>query len=414
MTGWRPAPRTDTALAVIAAAEADRAERPERFRLDADTVAERAAGDRGSDDFVPGWREGLEAYLASAETDGRLNALGNRVVIETAVARLRTGSGLVRHRRENPDVGSSTSPPIVIVGGWRTGSTFLFRLLATDPRLRAPLPVELSAPLRVAGLTGAERERAIDAGAAAHDFLHAIAPELQAVHDSGARLAEECVLALGTDMRNWGFMSTTRLDSYARWLADQDLAAGYALYRHQLDALDDGSGRRWVLKAPAHTAELDTLIDTFPDAVVVHLHRDVVETVASGASLFATFRSAYSDEVDGADVGRFQTDQTLRWFDRALEVRRSPHASRARWVDVAYPDLVDDPATVLRRVWAAADLEAVDDSDGFVAAYRDTHPRHGHGVHRYRPEDFGIDDGEVRERFAHYVDFAQDVCGRRL
>lgn len=400
---------------MIAAADADRAAHPERFRLDADVVAERAAGTRGHADFAPRWREGLEVYLASADEDGRLNSLGRRVVIDTAIARLRTGAKLSRHRAEAADSGADEpAPPIVIVGGWRTGSTFLFRLLAGDPRLRAPLPVELTAPFRVAGLTGAERDAVLDAASAAHDFLHAITPELQAVHDSGARLPEECVLALGTDLRNWGFTSTTRLESYASWLADQDLAAGYALYRQQLNVLDDGSGRRWVLKAPAHTAELDTLIDTFPGAVIVHLHRDVVDTVASGTSLFATFRSAYSDDVDGADVGRFQTEQTLRWFDRAVEVRRSERSGRVRWVDVAYPDLIEDPVRVLDRVWTAADLDPLGDPGGFVTAYRDAHPRHSHGVHRYRPEDFDITAGEVRERFADYVDFAVEVCGRTI
>ena len=109
------------------------------------------------------------------------------------------------------------------IAGWRTGTTFLFRLLATDLRLRAPLPAELTAPWRIAGLSPAEREAALDASGAAHDFLHLLNPRLAAVHDSGPRLPEECVLAMGTDFRNWGFSSTVRLESYSRWLAGEDL-----------------------------------------------------------------------------------------------------------------------------------------------------------------------------------------------
>ena len=52
------------------------------------------------------------------------------------------------------------------------------------------------------------------------------------------------------------------------------------------------------------------------------LHRDIVETVASGASLFATFRSTYSDEVDAVDVGRFQANQTELWLRRAIDFRQ--------------------------------------------------------------------------------------------
>jgi hypothetical protein len=412
VTGWRPPVRSAEALAAVAAAEADEAARPERYRLDPQVVAEAAC--RHDDDearFAEGWREGLEQYLASAGEDGRLHALGTAMVTRTAIGRLRAGAAMSRWREAQPEAAHAAMvPPIVITGGWRTGTTFLFRLLATDPRLRAPLPGELTDPCRLAGLTGAERDAAIDAGAAAHDVLHLLNPQLRAIHDSGARLAEECVLAMGTDLRNWGFTSTVRLDGYARWLADQDLAGSYDRYRQVLQALDLGDGRRWVLKAPAHLAELRHLVATFPGAVVVQLHRDIVETIASGASLFAVFRSTYSDEVDPVEVGAFQADQSELWFRRAVEVRvggaaaAAAGATSATFVDLSYRDLVTDPVAAITAVYAAADLDPPDDPDAFVAAYHDAHPRHTHGPHRYTAADFGLDEQELRERFAFLED----------
>jgi hypothetical protein len=220
------------------------------------------------------------------------------------------------------------------------------------------------------------------------------------VHPSGARLAEECVLAMGTDLRNWGFTSTVRLDGYAAWLAEQDLGGSYLLYRQVLHLLADGDDRRFVLKAPAHTAELPHLVAAFPGAVVVHLHRDVVETVASGASLFAVFRSTYSDEVDPLDVGRTQAEQTELWFRRAQAFRADPAAAAATFVDLAYTDLVADPAAALRTIYAAAGMEPPDDVGALVTAYDQAHPRHAHGTHRYLPEDFGLVPDELRERFS--------------
>jgi hypothetical protein len=312
------------------------------------------------------------------------------------------------------------APPIVITGGWRTGTTFLFRLLATDPRLRAPLPGELAEPCRLAGLTGQERDAAIDAGATAHDLLHLLNPQMQAIHASGARLPEECVLAMGTDLRNWGFTSTVRLDGYARWLADQDLAGSYDRYRQVLQALDLGDRRRWVLKAPAHTAELRHLVTTFPGAVVVQLHRDIVETIASGASLFAVFRSTYSDDVDPVQVGAFQADQTELWLRRAVELRAgaggggggggedAAAVAAATFVDLSYRHLVRDPVEAITAVYEAADLDLPGNPSAFVAAYHDAHPRHPHGAHRYTAADFGLDEQELRERFA-FLDGVTDL-----
>jgi hypothetical protein len=166
-----------------------------------------------------------------------------------------------------------------------------------------------------------------------------------------------------------------------------------------IEALDRGDGRRWVLKAPAHTAELPHLVGAFPGAVIVHLHRDIVETVASGASLFATFRSMYSDEVDPVDVGRAMADQTELWLRRAATYR-STSSTAAAFVDVDYRRLVDDPVSVLTRVYAAAGIDPPDRPDELVAAYHASHPRHGHGEHRYSATSFGLDEQELRDRFS--------------
>lgn len=211
---------------------------------------------------------------------------------------------------------------------------------------------------------------------------------------------------MGTDLRNWGFTSTTRLDSYADWLAGEDFGPSYLRYRDMIGALDRGDGRRWVLKAPAHVAELDHLVTAFPGAVVVHLHRDIVETIASGASLFATFRSMYSDDVDAADVGRFQADQTERWLRRAVAFRASPASSTGTFVDLDYRRFVADPAAALSVVYAAAGMEPPADVDAFITDYQANQPRHAHGAHRYAASDFGLDEHDLQTRFAFAGDLA--------
>lgn len=368
----------------------------------ADAIVERAL--RGRDRACLGpladWRAGLEQFLESAAQDGMLNAVGVRMAIGTASAKLAARVELADATRSDPSLEErALAPPLVIVGGWRTGTTFLFRLLATDPRLRAPLPAELTAPWRIAGLSGAEREAAVQASGAAHDFLHLLNPRLAAVHDSGPWMPEECVLAMGTDFRNWGFSSTMRLESYSRWLAEQNLEPSYRAYRLILRWLDAGE-RRWLLKAPGHTPELARLASVFPGACVVFLHRDIVETIASGASLFATFRSTYSDAVDPVDVGRFMTEQTELWLGRAERFRASEHATSVTLVDIDYGELVRDTAAALRRIYSAARLEAPKDLMAMIDSYHAAAPRGARGVHAYHPEDFGLDPESLRERFA--------------
>ncbi|MFE0750973.1 sulfotransferase [Gordonia sp. NPDC058843] len=409
MTEWTPPPRTEAATGVYATAEADRVANPESYRLgagEAGRIVERATAKHGTAGLgdPAQWRPGLERFLDSAADDGRLNAIGVRNARDAVTGKLRARSILAATLGADPTIADrALTPPIVIIGGWRTGTTFLFRLLARDPRLRAPRPLELYAPWRAAGLASAERERLIEAQAAEPNPLHLLNPAMAAVHDSGPLLPEECVLGMGTTMRNWGFGSTMRLGSYARWLATQDFADEYTAHRRMLQLLDDGSDRRWLLKAPAHTPELAHLVSTYPGVCIVHLHRDIVETVASGASLFATYRSTYSDDVDGHDVGRFQIEQSELWFRRALDFRSSPAAASATILDLDYRDLVAQPERTIGRVYAAADIDPPDVAS-LLAEHDAAQPRHGKGRHRYTPEEFGIDPDALRERMAFYTD----------
>lgn len=389
---WRP--RTPEALAIYAAAEQDRIARPERYRLDPEVVLDKAVRRCGDSSFADGWQPGLEALLQSADREARLNAVGRQMVQQMAVGRLTAGAEIARRRAEHPAV--QLQAPIVIIGGWRTGTTFLFRLLGSDPRLHAPLPAELVAPWLFA-----DEQPPTDPylTAPASRMLHTLNPDMAFVHPSGPRLPEECVLGMGTDLRNWGFTSMLRLPAYAQWLAAQDFGASYLRYRESLQLLASHDDRRFVLKAPAHTAELAHLVAAFPGAVIVQIHRDIVETLTSGSSLFAVYRSTYSDDVDPVDVGRQQVDQSELWFRRAVDFRASPAARAATFVDFDYREFIADPGAALSVVYAAADMEPPPDLGQFVAAYHAA-DRADVSRHRYTPADFGLIDHELRERFS--------------
>lgn len=403
---WQPPERSAETLALLDMIEADAKVNPDAYTLSPDAVLARALRDTPPEALGPDdWAAGFTAYLASAERDGELNALGRRACADMAVGRLRARLALLKAFDHNPrSLLGPSQPPLFIIGGWRTGTTFLQRTMAQAPGLRALFPWELGAPWKAASADADARAKMAETARQHHDRLHALNSRLQAVHDSGPDLAEECVLAMGSDFRNWGFMSNTRLDSYAAWLEGEDFAGAYRTYRAVLGLLERDPSERFVLKAPAHTAELASLAAAFPQAVIVWLHRDVVETVASGASLFAVFRSTYSDRVDPADVGAYQARQTARWFNRALDFRAACEAQKSgpHFIDLAYSDLVADPRASLRRIHEEAGLGWTSETDRAYAAALAQNRQHRHGKHSYSAEEFGLSPRALETQFARY------------
>jgi hypothetical protein len=144
------------------------------------------------------------------------------------------------------------------------------------------------------------------------------------------------------------------------------------------------------------------LLAEFPDAHIVHSHRDPVSVITSGASLNTTlWRTHCGDDVDPNEVGR-QWLERMGWScDRAMAARDSIPATQVS--DVAFVDAMADPIGTAGTVLAAIGLESTDESVAAMQAWiEQDHKRESLPVHRYSAADFGLTDDQIRERFAAY------------
>jgi hypothetical protein len=302
--------------------------------------------------------------------------------------------------------------PIFIVGGSRTGTTLLQRLLGSDPRLATPLLWQMASTRTFALGTEEERNLLRNRADTAQKMLHMINPAMKSVHWSEADGPEECVLMMGTDLRNLALTSCMNTPGYSAMLAAEDFSESYLRHRAQLQLLDHGVTRdraaqglpppRWLLKAPYHLPCLEALAAAYPDAVIVHTHRDVVEAVTSTCSLYSVFRSTFSDAVDPAEVGRQQAAQLTHWFNGTVTARAKLAGSGVTFFDVHYRELVADPVAMAERILAFAGLETTDESREALKQWLHDNRQDKHGGHRYVPEEFALDADALREGMASY------------
>ena len=78
-----------------------------------------------------------------------------------------------------------------------------------------------------------------------------------------------------------------------------DFPATMAYHRALLQTLQHGGPpRNWVVKTPLYLVFIDLLFATYPDAWVVHTHRDPLKTEPSSLSTLATVRWERSEDAE--------------------------------------------------------------------------------------------------------------------
>ncbi len=357
------------------------------------------------DDFGdPPFHEPLRRLLDSLETEARLNPIGRLATRQDLIRLLTNRLRMQEDRRRNPGIAEGQiRRPIVLTGLPRTGTTLLHSLLALDPASRVPLTWEALYPSPPPEAATYRTDRRIGRVNGEIRWFHRLVKGFNRIHPVDARIPEECLVITSHSLLSYQFETTHRLPSYLDWLERQDLRPTYAVHRQVLQHLQwRCPGERWVLKAPAHMFDFGALFSTYPDACIIMTHRDPLEVTASNASLTATLRSAFSDEVDPLEVG---PECSRRWAEaigRAVGFRDQRGAPAERFLDLYYADLMADPVGAVRKVYAHFELPFPDGLEEAIRGFLRSNPKDRFGRHRYGLEQFGMDPEEETRRWAAY------------
>lgn len=368
-------------------------------------LLETAIGRAGSTDFGgEAFREGLQVLLDSVKREAELTTLGRLSCRETLLRYLENRLRLTEHRRRHPEVADEIiERPIFIVGLPRTGTTLLFNLLAQDPAHRTPRSWEVEWPVPPPEPDTYCSDSRIRDAEKLFANLDRLIPMLPAIHEFGAELPQECVPINAHEMLSVQFNVTFHAPSYQTWLDGQSMVRSYEFHRRFLQHLQSKYMKeRWALKSPAHLPAIDALLDVYPDALIIHTHRDPADVMPSLASLHHAFRSMSSDSVDPFRIGRNVMDIWSLYLRRAMEARRRHRDKSDQFFDAHFDETLADPVDVLRRAYEHFGLTFTQAVRARMNAFLAANPRGSRGVHHYVREDFGLRLPEIRERFSEY------------
>lgn len=349
------------------------------------------------------FREPLGRLLRALDCEARLHPLGRAILRQTLVRLLLNRLRLEAACQEHSEIEAiAVDSPVFIVGLQRTGTTLLHRLLAVDPALRPLASWEAlnPAPFPGTGPRAGGRDPRMRSAEWAERGLRYLAPDFFAIHPVEAHAPEEDVLLLDFSLLSPTAEASQNLPSYSRWLEEVDHRPAYRYFRRMIQLLLWQKPGRWLGKTPHHLEYLDVLLDVFPDAKIIHTHRDPLRALPSFCSMLFHARGIFSDRVDPREVGRQWTHKQVRMVERGMVVRDRVGAES--FADVSYTALIADPIKQVRRIYDFLELDLAPETERRMQAWISGNPQHRLGRHDYRLEDFGLDRADLERRFAAY------------
>ena len=238
--------------------------------------------------------------------------------------------------------------PVVVIGHWRSGTTYLHQLLASDPAAataRNAFTVAPQVALVLKPLIAGFLNRIMSA----HRPIDAVPWSALDPQEDELGLAR---LTLDTNMAGVAFPCC-----YPRCFRRYVLASTASFRRElvrftKLTWLHDGAGKsHLVIKNSAHTARVLLLLQLYPNARFVLLKRDPIASIRSLVQV---------KQLLGGLMGFQAVPDQVRQVEETVaahaELMGAFEASRAQippgqLVEVAYTDLIASPITTVERIY---------------------------------------------------------------
>ena len=359
--------------------------------------------DFGEDEFLPN----LRVLIRAMENEAKLNAFGRVMARQFLVARLAD-----RLRAQNlfalhPEIlKTELGPMTFVVGAARSGTTRAHRLLARDPRFLFLRDWEINFPVPMPASFSESPDPRIGRARGAHAAFLSMNPENASIHTLDAEAPEEEIGLLNMSFASMMIEAQRFVPSYGRYCLETNQRAAYEYMKKLIQLIawfrKDDRERPWVFKSPQHMQDLDALMQVFPDAKVIFMHRDPRKTVASTCSMFWNISILGSDENDPYALGHYIADKVHRQIEK-VERERASVVPPVQQLDVRYADMNTDWKREMQRIYEFISLDFTSEARAALdAASADKEARHG--GHRYSLEEFGLSPGEIDRRFSGYVD----------
>jgi LPS sulfotransferase NodH len=267
-------------------------------------------------------------------------------------------------------------PPLFILGHWRSGTTYLHNLLSTDGQFAYPNVYQVLNPH-----TFLSTER--------YSKVLFTSPKTRMMDNmelnAGVPFEDEFATCgtLNSPFLAWVFPhSAEQYNKYItfRDVPQEEFVEWAAALVHFYKKLTWKYDRPLLLKSPPHTGRIKLLLDMFPDAHFVHIHRNPYTVFRSTqrqcAVSLRTMGLQHLDRsrIDAQIIRRYRIMYDAFFEERAL-IRDD------RFHDVSFEELERDPIGQVKTIYDRLDLAGFGAMQPALRSYVDT-------ISRYRKNTY--------------------------
>ena len=256
-------------------------------------------------------------------------------------------------------------PPLFILGIWRSGTTHLHNLLARDDRFAFPSTYEVLYPhtFLTTEATGSRVMQWMMPPTRPMDNVRNGVCEPQ--EDEFALVSSGVSFMLGLVV----FPRSRR--RYQKYLTLLDAAPGdLKRWKHAfvqfLQKLTYKYQRPLILKSPAHTGRLKVLLELFPAAKFVHIHRDPYTVFQSSVHTWQKVKAFWGLQTNAVEEERILEDY-VQVYDSFFEQRH--RLTPQNYCEVRFEELEKDPIGQLQTVYERLELPTFDHAKGRLVEY---------------------------------------------
>ena len=351
--------------------------------------------------------EGLTILLHSFNTEAQLNQIGVAAQEKRLLRLLCNRLRMLRDFTAHPEiVEQEIANPLIIIGGPRTGSTKLHKMLAASGDF-VYLPFWQAHCLSLR--SGDRHERPAERIQEADEYVRWMdqnAPGAQANHGYGTFEPEEEMLICEHSFCTTFSALFGEIPSFMAWWATHDFRDYAKFLKQGLQYLQwqfhDGDPRPWLLKTPVYSGVETILAEAFPGARLISTHRHPLASVPSTVNLVNGYRVS-SSEVDWRHtLGRDFCEGLAIGTEQTMAVRDSH--PQLNVLDIRYKALTNHAEHVIENIYAHIGMPLSSSARQNMRDWESTHQAPKSALKQYSTSDFGLTDEMINTRFAKYIE----------